>query len=135
MLNTIFTNKRSILVLIGVFLSFGVVNAQLNVPRAASPGAKVSQTIGISDVTISYSRPSVKEREIWGSLVPYGYNNLGFGTATAAPWRAGANENTIITFSHNAKIEGKDIPAGTYGLHIGVMEDGNADIIFSNNLL
>jgi hypothetical protein len=116
-----------------VFLSFGIVNAQLNVPRAASPGAKVSQTIGISDVTISYSRPSVKEREIWGSLVPYGYNNLGFGTATAAPWRAGANENTIITFSHNAKIEGKDIPAGTYGLHIGVMEDGNADIIFSNN--
>ena len=94
----------------------------------------MSQTIGISKVTINYSRPSVRDREIYGTqLVHYGYQNLGFGTATAAPWRAGANENTVITFSDDAKVEGQDIPAGTYGLFVGVMEDGTADIIFSNN--
>lgn len=128
-----FTFKRGFLTLVAIIIGILVAQAQVQTPRAASPGAETSQTIGISKVTINYSRPSVKEREIWGSLVPYGYNNLGFGTATAAPWRAGANENTTITFTHDAKVEGKDIPAGTYGLHIGVMEDGNADIIFSKN--
>ncbi|MDN5204744.1 DUF2911 domain-containing protein [Fulvivirgaceae bacterium BMA10] len=106
----------------------------ITTPRNASPAGKVSQTVGISKVTIKYSRPSVRGREIWGKLVPYGMNNLGFGTATASPWRAGANENTTITFSHDAKIEGKDIAAGTYGLHIDVKEGGNeATLILSNN--
>ena len=53
----------------------------ITTPRVASPAAEVSQTVGISKVTVKYSRPSVKDREIWGKLVPYGYNNLGFGTA------------------------------------------------------
>ena len=67
--------------------------AQLNIPRG-SQKATVSQTVGISEVSVTYSRPSVRGREIWGKLVPYGLTNLGFGTSKAAPWRAGANENT-----------------------------------------
>lgn len=106
--------------------------AQLDIPQG-SQRATVSQRIGISDVTISYSRPSVNGREIWGSLVPYGMNNLGFGTSTAAPWRAGANENTTITFSHDAKVDGKPIKAGTYGLHIEVKPNNEATLILSND--
>ncbi|MCK8479713.1 DUF2911 domain-containing protein [Psychroserpens algicola] len=106
--------------------------AQLNTPRG-SQQATVVQRIGVSDVSITYSRPSVKEREIWGKVVPYGMNNLGFGTSTAAPWRAGANENTTITFSHDAKVEGKPIKAGTYGLHLEVKADGTATLILSKD--
>ena len=103
-------------------------------PRTPSPQAEITQTIGISDVTINYSRPAVRDREIWGTpLAHYGYLNLGFGTATEAPWRAGANENTVITFSHDAQVEGKAIPAGTYALFMGLHEDSKVDIIFSKN--
>ncbi|UCE94986.1 MAG: DUF2911 domain-containing protein, partial [Flavobacteriaceae bacterium] len=113
----------------GVFIS----KAQINLPRG-SQKATVSQTVGTSDVTIHYSRPSVKGREVWGKLVPFGTTNPGFGTATEAPWRAGADENTTISFSHDAKIEGKEIKAGTYGLHILVKDANNATIIFSKDI-
>ncbi len=106
---------------------------QVTLPRAASPAAKVSQTIGISKVTIKYSRPAVNDREIWGSLVHYGYQKFGFGAGEPAPWRAGANENTIVSFSHDAQVEGQDIPAGSYGFFVAVHDDGKADLIFSKN--
>lgn len=73
-------------------------------PRV-SPNASVSVTIGTTDVAISYGRPSVKGRAIWGELVPYG-----------KVWRMGANEATTISFSGDVLIEGKKLPAGTYGL-------------------
>ena len=79
------------LALIMAFTASSLMGQTVKTPRVASPAAETSQTIGLSKVTINYSRPSVKERAIWGTLVPYGYNNLGFGSATAAPWRAGAN--------------------------------------------
>lgn len=107
-------------------------NAQLDTPRG-SQMASVMQRVGTTDITITYSRPSVNGREVWGKLVPYGMNNLGFGTSTAAPWRAGANENTTITFTHDAKVEGKAISAGTYGLHINVKDAENATIILSTD--
>ncbi|WP_034045239.1 DUF2911 domain-containing protein [Wocania ichthyoenteri] len=106
--------------------------AQLNTPRG-SQQATISQRIGVSDVSITYSRPSVNGRKVWGKLVPYGMNNLGFGTSTAAPWRAGANENTTITFTHNAKVEGNPIKAGTYGLHFEVKADDTATLILSHD--
>ncbi|WP_109435308.1 DUF2911 domain-containing protein [Aquimarina sp. AU119] len=106
--------------------------AQLKTPEG-SQRAQVMQRVGITNITIDYGRPSVKEREIWGKLVPYGYNDLGFGTSKAAPWRAGANLNTTIEFTNDVKVEGKDIEAGIYGLHIALKEDGGATIIFSNN--
>jgi len=109
-------------------------------PSGDNQKASVTQYIGPVSVNISYSSPDVtdgsgKDRKghIWGELVPYGLTNLGFGPATAAPWRAGANENTTITFSHPVKINGKDLKAGTYGLHIIVEKDKPWTFIFSNN--
>ncbi|MEN8247470.1 MAG: DUF2911 domain-containing protein [Bacteroidota bacterium] len=117
-----------------LFTSSQLIGQSVTLPRTPSPQAEVIQTIGISTVTINYSRPAVREREIWGTqLAHYGYQNLGFGTAEAAPWRGGANENTMITFSHAATVEGKKIPAGTYGLFFGLYEDGKVDVIFSKN--
>lgn len=108
------------------------VSAQLNLP-SGSQKASVTQRVGTTDITIAYSRPSVRGREVWGKLVPFGLNNLGFGTSKAAPWRAGADENTTITFKHDVKIEGKSIPAGTYGLHLNVKDANNAALILSTD--
>ena len=71
----------------------------------ASPGAKAALTVGITDIEIVYHRPGVKGRQIWGGLVPW--NQV---------WRLGANEATTISFSTPVKVEGHDVPAGTYGL-------------------
>ncbi len=79
--------------------------AQINIPRP-SPMGKVVQTIGLTDVTISYSRPSAKDRVIFGDLVPYG-----------EMWRTGANASTKIKFSDDVKVEGMDVPAGEYALY------------------
>jgi len=122
----------TILAFVSILLSSPETNAQLNTPRG-SQKATVKQTVGITNIAITYSRPSVKGREVWGKLVPYGMNNLGFGTAKESPWRAGANENTIIKFSNDVSIEGQPLKAGKYGLHMVVKEDGDADIIFSSN--
>ncbi len=104
---------------------------QITTPRAPSPLATVSQTIGISTVTVNYSRPSVKGREVWGALVPYGWNVQPFGARNEAPWRAGANENTVITFSHPAKVEGTEVPAGSYGLFFVINQDNSGEVILS----
>ncbi len=113
--------------------SFTVTAQQITTPRTPSPAASVSQTIGISTVTVSYSRPSVRGREIWGKLVPYGWNVQGFGAGNLAPWRAGANENTTIKFSHDAKVEGQNVPAGEYGLSFVVNEDNTGEVILSKD--
>lgn len=125
------THIASVAVLM-LFMLTTTAFAQINTPRG-SQKATVSQTVGTSEVSVNYSRPRVNGREIWGKLVPYGMNNLGFGTAKESPWRAGANENTIITFSHDATVEGKAIKAGTYGLHMDVKQNGSVTIIFSSN--
>lgn len=114
-------------------ISSTVIAQPITTPRTPSPGASVSQTIGISLVTVNYSRPSVKGREIWGKLVPYGLNAQNFGNGKPAPWRAGANENTTIKFSHDAKVEGQPVPAGEYGLFFVVNEDNTAELILSKD--
>lgn len=73
---------------------------------AASPRATVSQKVGLTDVTVRYSRPAVAGRKVWGGLVPFG-----------EVWRNGADENTILTFSTPVTVGGKTLPAGAYGLH------------------
>ncbi len=88
--------------------------------------AAVSQWIGPVEVNITYHSPDVtgpggedRTGKIWGQLVPYGMANLGFGTCgDQCPWRAGANENTVFTVSHDVLIEGQPLAAGTYGLHM-----------------
>ena len=107
--------------------------AQLTTPPGGgNKKAWVGEKIGVTDVTINYDRPGVKGREgkIWGELVKYGYNDLGYGTSKAAPWRAGANENTTIEFSTPVKIEGKELPAGKYGFFIEVQPD-HCTLIFN----
>jgi hypothetical protein len=103
-------------------------------PDGGNKKASVSERIGITDVTIHYDRPAVKGREgkIWNGLVQTGFTDLGFGTSKAAPWRAGANENTTITFSNDVSVEGKPLRAGTYGFFVA-MGNGDATLIFSNN--
>ncbi len=112
-----------------VFESF----AQQNLPGIrVSPQAKVAQSVGFAEVEINYSRPGMKGREIWGQLVPYGLAPNPFGNGKPMPWRAGANENTTISISHDAKINGHPLPAGTYGLHMLVHEEERT-IIFSKD--
>lgn len=77
---------------------------QFSTPRP-SPNAKVTQTVGLTELTVTYSRPGVKGRAIWGALVPYGQ-----------PWRTGANEATQFTTSDDIQVEGQALAAGTYAL-------------------
>ena len=112
---------KVILTLLFVFV-FNILFAQnIDLPRV-SPQAKVMQKIGVTDVIIEYSRPAVKDRKIWGELVPYGLNKIPFGSDDPAPWRAGANENTTIEFSTDVKINGTNLSKGKYGLFIEVNE-------------
>lgn len=105
----------------------------ITTPNTPSPHASVSQAVGISNVSITYSRPSVKGREVWGKLVPYGWNVQTFGSQVSAPWRAGANENTVITLSHPAKVQGKAVPAGSYGLSFVINANNTGEVILSKD--
>ncbi|MCM2314954.1 MAG: DUF2911 domain-containing protein [Thermoanaerobaculia bacterium] len=94
-------------------------------PSGDNQVSKVVQYIGPVQVAVKYSSPDVtgpqgedRRGKIWGGLVPYGLSDLGFGPCKECPWRAGANENTIFTVSHDVKIEGKALAAGSYGLHM-----------------
>lgn len=119
---------------IGILCSCPGVQAQQTfVPREPSPPANVSQNVGISSVSVNYSRPSVKGREIWGKLVPYGWNVQGFGAGNSAPWRAGANENTILHLSHAATVEGNLVPAGDYGLFFVINKDNSGEVVISKD--
>ena len=128
--------KNKIIAAVIAFATFSFCNAQklTTPPDGGNKKASVSERIGITDVTIHYDRPGVKGREgkIWGDLVHTGFMDLGFGTSKAAPWRAGANENTTFTFSTDVMIEGKPLAKGTYGFFIA-MGNGDATLIFSNN--
>jgi tetratricopeptide (TPR) repeat protein len=109
--------------------------SQLTAPAdGGNKQALVRERIGITDVTIDYDRPGVKGREgkIWGQLVHNGFANLGFGTSQAAPWRAGANENTTIEFSTDVKIEGQPLAAGKYAFFIAY-DANESTLIFSKN--
>lgn len=128
-----FTKKTILMAAFGVALLFTEqANAQLTLP-AGSQEAEVTQRVGITDITIHYNRPSKKGREIWGDLVQYGFNDLGFGTSKSAPWRAGADYNTTIEFTHDVKFEGKGVKAGKYAFFVAPKEDGSATIILSSN--
>src|ERR1700722_5514103 len=116
-----------------ISLVFLTTEAQINLPRTPSPGAGISQTIGISTVSVTYFRPSVKGREVGGAIVPYGYNVQAFGSGNSAPWRAGANENTVIKFSHDVTVEGQAVPAGSYGLTFVINKDNTGEVILSRD--
>ncbi|MBV8255531.1 MAG: DUF2911 domain-containing protein [Chitinophaga sp.] len=103
-------------------------------PSGDNKRASVSEGIGITQVTINYSRPGVRNRDghIWGEVVHKGFANLGFGPSKAAPWRAGANENTTITFSTDVMVNGQPLAAGTYGFFVAY-DPNESTLIFSKN--
>ncbi len=90
--------------------------------HAQSPAATAKGKSGEGDITISYAQPAVKERKIWGGLVPFG-----------EVWRTGANNATTIEFSKNVKIEGQALTAGKYALFTIPTEGGDWTFIFSKN--
>ena len=108
-------------------------------PGGDNQRSVVTQYMGLVSVTVDYNSPDVtsptgedRTGKIWGQLVPYGMPSLGFGTCTECPWRVGANENTIVTFSHDVHVQGKPLAAGNYGLHMAPGED-EWTVIFSHN--
>lgn len=84
-----------------------------------SQAARVEQTVGLTEIAVTYHRPRVRERKVWGGLVPYGQ-----------VWRAGANENTVVAFSTPVTVEGRALAAGSYGLHT-IPTEGKWTVIFS----
>jgi len=116
--------KQLLALCVALLLLVDVLPAQtqLRVPRI-SQGAKVFQTIGLSDVSITYYRPGVKGREIWGNVVKYD-----------EVWRAGANEPTLFTFSDEVTISGKKLGAGTYRFLVIPAKSGDWTLIFNSEV-
>jgi hypothetical protein len=102
------------------------------VPNGYTKKAMVSEQVGLTQVTITYHRPGVKGREgkIWGELVHEGFVDQGFGNRKPAPWRAGANENTVIEFDSDVLVNGQRLPKGRYGFFIAY-DPLQSTIIFS----
>ncbi len=107
------------LLIIVAFVSFESF-AQINIP-AASPSTILTQTLGLTKITVDYSRPSVKGRKIFGDLVPYG-----------KVWRTGANKITSIKFEDEIFVNGASMKAGSYGLYT-IPGKGEWTIIFNRD--
>ena len=112
--------KKILLLVMTAFLAVAS-NAQIKAPQP-SPVGKISQNVGLTDITIEYSRPSMKGRKVFGGLVAY--NEL---------WRTGANASTKLTFSENVKIGGQELKKGTYALYT-IPGEKEWTIIFHKNI-
>lgn len=110
--------RKTILICMTLLVASAAAAQQLRLPRS-SPSATLMQTIGLTDMTIKYSRPGVKGRQVFGGLVPYDQ-----------VWRTGANEATTITFSDEVTINGQKLPKGTYALFTVPGRD-SWDIVFN----
>ena len=132
----------AVLLFVLPIVSFGQESSELSIPPSGdNERAEVSQWVGPVRISIDYHSPRVhnpaandRTGHIWGELVHYGFVDEGFGPTKAAPWRAGANETTSITFSNDVKVNGKDLKAGTYGLFLDVEKTGPWYWIFSSHL-
>jgi len=139
--------KRSLILAIALLVLFqpfvrGQELSEISTPPDGdNQKAEVSQWIGPVKIEIAYHSPRVhlkgaeRTGHIWGELIQYGFFDDGFGPSKAMPWRAGANETTTITFSHDVKVEGKELKAGTYGLFLDVEKSGPWNWIFSKTAL
>lgn len=133
-------SKQLLMVMMMCIATIGM--AQLSTPPGGGNQKSVTkQYIGrLAWVKITYNSPDVtgpngqsRKGQIWGTLVPYGFISQGFGNGNPAPWRAGANENTTIQFSHDVLVEGKEVPAGTYGFFIAPAEEGPWTVVLSKD--
>ncbi|HUP60981.1 MAG TPA: DUF2911 domain-containing protein [Thermoanaerobaculia bacterium] len=119
--------RRSLFAALAIAVLFSSIAGAQNIttpPSGENQKSSVTQHIGLVKVTINYSSPDVhapngedRRGRIWGTLVKYGTEDLGFG-CKECPWRAGANENTTFAVSHDVIVEGQPLPAGKYGLHM-----------------
>ena len=106
--------------LLSILFTIPLLAQQIQMPQA-SPAAKISQKVGLTDVTVDYSRPSMKGRKIFGELVPFG-----------AVWRTGANSATILDFSTDVSVNGNQVPKGKYALYT-IPEKSKWTIVLSKN--
>ena len=97
--------RKTIIVMTTLLIATAATAQQLNLPRV-SPKGSVMQTVGTTDITITYNRPGVKGRTIWGGLVPYDQ-----------VWRTGANEATVFQVSDDVLVNGQKLAKGSYSLH------------------
>lgn len=109
-----------ILIPVLVPLALSAQGPPLKLPQP-SPHASVTQTVGLTEITVDYHRPAVNQRAVWGGIVPWD-----------RVWRAGANENTTIAFSTPVRVEGRPLAAGTYGLHLIPSEREPWTLVLSN---
>ena len=122
--------------LVAVF-SIAAIAQNVTTPRPVSPAAEITQRVGLTDITVNYSRPRVtlngndRSGKIWGQQIPFGLTKISFAGQGEIPWRAGANENTTIHFTDDVKIEGKPLPAGKYSLHMIIHDANRATVIFN----
>lgn len=125
------------------FLCFVLLLAASSLPaqiltlpdRGSNYKCMTGRQVGLTEIQIHWNAPGVKGREgkIWGTAIaPYGFTVLGFGSNGESPWRAGADENTTISFSTDVTIEGKPLAAGEYGFFIALYAD-SCTLIFSKN--
>ncbi len=112
--------KNICLLFFAALFSLGI-SAQIQTPQP-SPFSKVEQKVGLTDLSIEYSRPGMRDREIFGKLVPFG-----------ELWRTGANANTKISFSDDVKIEGRDLKKGTYALYTIPNKDSWEILFYSDS--
>ena len=112
--------------------SFAQVPFNSAAPNGYTKKAMVAEQVGLTEVSIAYGRPKLNGRQgkIWGQLIHKGFVDQGFGNRKPAPWRAGANENTIIEFDHDVKVEGQSLSKGKYGFFIAY-DSVESIIIFS----
>jgi tetratricopeptide (TPR) repeat protein len=134
-----FRSSIASLALAALLASNAAAQAISTPPSGDNQKASVSQHLGLVEVKIDYSSPDVhgpdgadRRGQIWGKLVPYGMYDDGFGTCTECPWRAGANENTVFTVSHDVLVEGQPLKAGSYGLFM-IAQPEEWTVIFSKN--
>jgi hypothetical protein len=108
---------KNLLILLLLVGTIATTNAQIKTPQP-SPASKLEQVVGLTDVTIEYSRPSMRGRTIFGDLVPYG-----------KVWRTGANANTKITFSDNVMVDGQELKKGSYAIYT-IPSETSWEVIF-----
>ncbi|MBD3581111.1 DUF2911 domain-containing protein [Flavobacterium selenitireducens] len=110
---------KKIIIALAVFIANYTIEAQVKTP-ASSPHATITQVVGLTDVEVDYSRPSLKGRTVYGDLVPFG-----------KVWRTGANNCTTVSFSEDIVIDGKTLKKGKYALYTVPRVD-KWDVIFYN---
>jgi hypothetical protein len=129
-------NYKAILLLLLVFTAQLSLFAQaLRIPGSANIPSMVGQKLGVTQITVKWNAPGVKGREgkIWGTdVAPYGFTVLGYGSNVKSPWRAGADECTVISFSTPVTINGKSLAAGNYAFFIALSTD-SCELIFNRN--